>query len=60
MQKHQEELRQKGTHLVVDYRLNKGHTRKRLPVKLVLYRAGDRIMALIVPSHLCSLRGTDI
>jgi hypothetical protein len=48
VQKHQEELHQKGTHLVVDYRMNKGHTRKQLPVKLAFCRAGDRITALIV------------
>ncbi|MHA1237503.1 MAG: transposase [Promethearchaeota archaeon] len=59
VQKYQEELRQKGTHLVVDYRVNKGHTRKRLPVKLVLCRAGDRIMALTVPPT-CILSGRRI
>ncbi len=59
VQKHQEELRQKGTHLVVDYRLNKGHTRKRLPVKLALCRAGYRIMALITPPT-CTLSGRRI
>jgi hypothetical protein len=59
VQKHQEELRQKGAHLVVDYRLNKGHTRKRLPVKLALCRAGDHILALIVPPT-CVLSGGQI
>ena len=59
VQKYQEELRQKGTHLVVDYRMNKGHTRKRLLVKLALCRAGDRIMALIVPPT-CVLSGRRI
>jgi hypothetical protein len=59
VRKYQEELRQKGTHLVVDYRVNKGHTRKRLLVKLTLCRAGDRIMALIVPPT-CVLSGKRI
>jgi hypothetical protein len=59
VRKYQEELRQKGTHLVVDYRVNKGHTRKRLLVKLTLCRAGDRVMALIVPPT-CVLSGKRI
>jgi hypothetical protein len=59
VQKHQKELRQKGALLVVDYRLNKSHTRKRFPVKLVLYQTGHRIMALVVPTT-CNLSGKQV
>jgi len=59
LQKYQEELRQKGASLVVDYRLNKGHTRKRFPVKLVLYQEGNRVLALVVPPT-CNLSGKQV
>ncbi len=59
VQKHQEELHQTGTSLVVDYRLNKGHTRKKFPVKLVLYREKSRVFALIAPPT-CNMSGSKI
>jgi hypothetical protein len=59
VQKYQEELRQKGANLIVDYRLNKSHTRKKFPVKLVLYQTGHRIVALVVPPT-CNISGSQL
>ena len=59
VQIHQKMLKQRGSSIIVNYRMNKGHTRKRLPVKLVLYQLGRRIMALIVPTS-CNLTGRQI
>ena len=42
------------TVLFVDYKLNKGHTRKRFPVKLALCQEGTRVIALVVPTT-CNL-----
>lgn len=56
VQKYKEKLTLKGSSVIVEYQLNKGHTRKYIPVKLVLYQLGDRVMALIIPPT-CSLSG---
>jgi hypothetical protein len=59
IQKHQNELQERGNSRIVDYKMNKGHTRKRFPVKLVLYREKERIIALIAPPN-CNKSGTNI
>ena len=59
VQKHKEKLRQNGASLILDYRLNKGHTRKRFPVKLALYKESPRILALIAPPT-CKLSGRQV
>ncbi|MHA1947686.1 MAG: transposase [Candidatus Hodarchaeales archaeon] len=59
VQKYQEELNQKRKFVIVDYQLNKGHTRKHILVKLVLYREGRRIFSLVVPPN-CQFSGLKI
>ena len=59
VQKYHEELYQKKEFVFVDYQMNKGHTRKHIPVKLVLYKEGRDIFALIVPPT-CQRSGTQI
>ena len=56
VQKHQEELRNKGDFIVVDYKMWKGRTRRKVTVKLVLYQNGTRIFAIIAPIR-CKLSG---
>ena len=43
----------------MDYWMNKGHTRKKFPVKLVLYREKLRVIALIAPPT-CNMLGRKI
>ena len=59
VQKHKEKLLQKGDALIVYYKLNKGHTRERFPVKLALCQEGTRVIALVVPTT-CNLSGKKI
>lgn len=49
IRKHQKELFQKGDCVVIDYGINKSHTRKRIPTKLVLHQESDHVVALVVP-----------
>ncbi len=59
IQKYQDKLLHKGDMIIVDYRLNKGHTRRRISIKLVLSQEGDRVVALVVPPT-CQLSGKEI
>jgi hypothetical protein len=59
VQKYKEKLFLKGSNIIVEYQLNKGHTRKHIPVKLVLYQTGNHVMALVVPST-CNFSGKQI
>ncbi|PWI48079.1 hypothetical protein CEE45_08625 [Candidatus Heimdallarchaeota archaeon B3_Heim] len=59
VQKYQDELLHKGDTTIVEYRLNKGHTGRKIPVKLVLSQEGDRVVALVVPPT-CQLSGKEI
>jgi hypothetical protein len=59
VQKYHEKLLENGATVVVDYMLNKGHTRKKFPVKLVLCRAGKYIRAFVVPT-ICKLSGKQV
>ncbi len=56
IKRYQEELSQKGDCVVIDYGINKSHTRKRIPTKLVLHQENDRVVALVVPPT-CKLSG---
>ncbi|MFX1516397.1 MAG: transposase [Promethearchaeota archaeon] len=59
VQKYQKELENKGGWVVLDYRMNKGRTRKYIDVKLTLYQTGSRNLAIIAPSR-CNLSGNKI
>ena len=59
VKKYQEELSEKDDCIVIDYGINRSHTRKRIPTKLVLYQEGNRVIALVVPST-CILSGKAI
>ncbi len=59
VQKYQEELYLQRKSVIIDYPMNKGHTCKHIPVKLVLYQEGQRIFALVVPPS-CHLSGVQI
>jgi len=59
VQKYHEELHPAGSTLVVDYKVNKGHTRKHIPVKLILYNEGKYIRSFIAPPT-CELTGKQI
>jgi hypothetical protein len=59
VQKYQEELYLQRKSVIINYPMNKGHTRKHISVKLVLYQEGQRIFALVVPPS-CYLSGVQI
>ncbi len=59
VQKYQKKISQDSEFVIVDYKLNKGHTRKHIPVKLVLYQEGQRFFSLVVPPN-CQLSGPQI
>ncbi|NHJ00485.1 MAG: hypothetical protein EAX86_00005, partial [Candidatus Heimdallarchaeota archaeon] len=56
VQKYKDELLCNGDTKITDYNMNKGHTRKKIPVKLVLANECDKIFAYIVPPT-CKLAG---
>jgi hypothetical protein len=59
VKKYQEELSEKNDCIVIDYGINRSHTRKRIPTKLVLYQESNRVIALVVPPT-CNLSGKAI
>ena len=59
VQKYQKELYRQRKFVIVDYQLNKGHTRRHIPVKLVLYQEGRRVFSLVVPPN-CQFSGPRI
>jgi len=59
VQKYQVELDQRRKFVIVDYQLNKGHTRRHILVKLVLYQEGRRTFSLVVPPN-CQFSGPKI